>query len=89
MQGVEGEGRGRSTGANPPRETRSCEEFEVRCFYEIMMYDRPAGQPASPGGFIVVMIQCRNLGLIDEVRTVSGGMSALLRGDDSPAGIFS
>ena len=45
-------GRGRSTGVNPPRETWSCEEFEVRCFYEIMMSDRPAGQPAQVGSLL-------------------------------------
>ena len=44
---------------------------------------------SCPGGFIVVMIQCRNLGLIDEVQSAAGRNVALLREDDSPAGILS
>ena len=37
----------------------------MRCFSEIT---RPAWRGQGPGGLIVVMTQCRNLGLIDEVQ---------------------
>ena len=44
-----------------------CIEVEERCFYEIDN-DVWQGEEKDPGGLIVVMIQCRNLGLIDEVQ---------------------